>query len=240
MSHPPAPTPSPTWRQALGEWTRAIVFAVVLWLLVRTFVVEAFKIPSPSMEPTLLVGDHLFVNKAVYGPEIPFTGVRLPAVRAPARGDLVIFDSVEEEGKKVVKRLIGVPGDTLAMHGGVLYRDGVLVQEPYVRNAVPAKTESPEFRLQMRAWQLPHLVGDTAGYDPDLHDWGPLVVPPDSFLMLGDNRDDSYDGRYWGFLPKDHVRGTPLFIYYSFDPSSWHRLPAFTAVRWDRIFSRPR
>lgn len=232
--------PSPTFQEALREWAKSIVIAVLLWLLLRTFLLEAFKIPSPSMENTLLVGDHLFVNKLVFGPEVPFTGWHLPALREPARGDVVIFDSVEEEGRKVVKRVIGVPGDTVAMHGGALYRDGLLVVEPWARAGAPGKTESPEFRLQMRAWQLPHLVGDTTGYEPDLHDWGPIVVPPESLLVLGDNRDDSYDGRYWGFLPRASVRGTPLFIYYSFDPASWKSLPALTAIRWQRIFSRPR
>jgi signal peptidase I len=209
-------------------------------LVLRTFLVEAFRIPSGSMENTLLIGDFLFVNKAVYGAEVPFTGTRLPAFREPVRGDVLVFDSVEEEGLKVVKRLIGMPGDTLAMKSGALYRDGQPVEEPYVRHDNIQKSESPEFRQKMRAWQIRHLVGDTAGYLPDLQDWGPIVVPPDSFFMMGDNRDLSYDGRYWGFLPRASVRGTPLIIYYSYDPNSWKVLRPITAIRWARIFSRPR
>jgi signal peptidase I len=92
----------------------------------------------------------------------------------------------------------------------------------------------------MRHWQLSHLAQpDTANYQPDLQDWGPILVPPDSFFMMGDNRDSSYDGRYWGFLPRENVRGRPLVVYFSYDASSWRSLPFFTAVRWDRIFSEP-
>ncbi|HXW96235.1 MAG TPA: signal peptidase I [Gemmatimonadales bacterium] len=231
---------SPSLHRALWEWTKSIVVAVVVWLLLRTFLVEAFRIPSGSMENTLLIGDFLFVNKAIYGAEIPFTGHHLPAFREPQRGDVLVFDSVEEEGLKVVKRLIGMPGDTLAMKGGVLYRDGKMVDEPYARHDNPTKSESPEFRQKMHDWQVGHLAGDTANYHPDLQDWGPIVVPADSFFMMGDNRDLSYDGRYWGFLPRDNVRGTPLIIYYSYDPSSWKVLRPITAIRWGRLFSRPR
>jgi signal peptidase I len=230
----------PAVSQALWEWTKSILIAVVVWLLLRTFLVEAFRIPSGSMENTLLIGDFLFVNKAVYGAEVPFTGRHLPAFREPVRGDVLVFDSVEEEGLKVVKRLIGMPGDTLAMKGSVLQRNGVAVDEPYVRHDNPSKSESPEFRQKMHDWQVRHLVGDTAGYLPDLQDWGPIVVPPDSFFMMGDNRDLSYDGRYWGFLPRANVRGTPLVIYYSYDPGSWKVLRPLTAIRWGRLFSRPR
>jgi signal peptidase I len=229
----------PTMNQALWEWTKSILVAVVVWLLLRTFLVEAFRIPSGSMENTLLIGDFLFVNKAVYGAEIPFTGRHLPAFREPLRGDVLVFDSVEEEGLKVVKRLIGMPGDTLAMKGGSLYRNSQMVDEPYVRHDNPAKSESPEFRQKMHDWQVKHLAGDTTGYLPDLQQWGPIVVPPDSFFMMGDNRDLSYDGRYWGFLPRSSVRGTPLVIYYSYDPSSWKVLRPLTAIRWGRLFSRP-
>jgi signal peptidase I len=239
MSH--AATPHTPFRQVLWEWTKSICVAVVVWLLLRTFLIEAFRIPSGSMENTLLIGDFLFVNKAIYGAEVPLLGTHLPAYREPARNDVLVFDSVEEEGLKVVKRLIGMPGDTLEMRGGALYRNGQPVDEPYVRHDAPTKSESPEYRLKMRLWQVKHLVQrDTASYNPDLQDWGPIVVPPDSLFMMGDNRDLSYDGRYWGFLPRASVRGTPLIIYYSYDPSSWKMLPALTAIRWSRIFTRPK
>jgi signal peptidase I len=226
-------------RQAAWEWSKSILVAIVVWLLLRTFLVEAFRIPSGSMENTLLVGDFLFVNKAVYGAEIPFTGKHLPAVREPVRGDVLVFDSVEEEGLKVVKRLMGMAGDTLQMKAGAVYRNGKLLDEPYVRHDNPTKSESPEYRAKMRDWQIRHLAGDTTNYDPDLQDWGPIVVPFDSLFMMGDNRDLSYDGRYWGFLPRGNVRGTPLVIYYSYDPDSWKVLRPITAIRWSRLFSHP-
>jgi signal peptidase I len=140
-----------------------------------------------------------------------------------------------------VKRLIGVPGDTLAMEAGQLYRDGQRVDEPYALHGDPHRSEDPIQRAKMREWQIPHLVHrDTASYQPDLHDWGPIVVPPDSFFMMGDNRDSSYDGRYWGFLPRKNVRGRPLVVYFSYDPNSWKSLPFLTAVRWGRIFTQPK
>jgi signal peptidase I len=224
----------------LWEWTKSIVVALVVWFFLRTFLVEAFRIPSGSMENTLLIGDFLFVNKALYGAEVPIVKTRLPAVREPERNEILVFDSVEEEGLKVVKRLVGMPGDTLAMESGVLYRNGERVEEPWAVHSDPSRSEDPIQRAKMREWQLPHVVArDTAGYQPDLQDWGPIVVPPDSFFMMGDNRDSSYDGRYWGFLPRANVRGRPLVVYFSYDASSWKSLPFFTAVRWGRIFSAP-
>ncbi|HEX2451748.1 MAG TPA: signal peptidase I [Gemmatimonadales bacterium] len=238
----PRPTTHPTRSFAtwLWEWTKSILVALVVWFLLRTFLVEAFRIPSGSMENTLLIGDFLFVNKALYGAEVPLVGARLPAVREPHRNDILVFDSVEEPGLKVVKRLIGLPGDTLAMEDGLLYRNGVRVDEPYALHTDHGRSEDAMQRLKMREWQLPHLVGrDPATYKPDLQEWGPIVVPADSFFMMGDNRDSSYDGRYWGFLPRSNVRGRPLLVYYSYDANSWRSLPFLTAVRWSRLFSTP-
>jgi signal peptidase I len=224
----------------LWEWTKSILVALIVWFLLRTFLVEAFRIPSGSMENTLLIGDFLFVNKALYGAEVPFVHAHLPAVREPKRGDILVFDSVEEEGLKVVKRLIGMPGDTLWMENGELWRNGQKVNEPYAVHGDPTRSEDQVQRMKMREWQLPHLVKrDPATYKPDLQDWGPIVVPPDSFFMMGDNRDSSYDGRYWGFLPRANVRGRPLVVYYSYDPSSWRALPFLSAVRWKRLFTTP-
>jgi signal peptidase I len=226
-----------TW---LWEWTKSILVALAVWFLLRTFLVEAFRIPSGSMENTLLIGDFLFVNKALYGAEVPIVGARLPAVREPRRNDILVFDSVEEPGLKVVKRLVGMPGDTLAMEGGELFRNGVKVEEPYAVHTDQARSEDAMQRLKMREWQLPHLVQrDAAAYKPDLQEWGPIVVPADSFFMMGDNRDSSYDGRYWGFLPRTNVRGRPLLVYFSYDANSWRSLPFLTAVRWNRLFSTP-
>jgi signal peptidase I len=223
------------------DWTKSIVVALVVWFFLRTFLVEAFRIPSGSMENTLLIGDFLFVNKALYGAEVPLIHTRLPAVREPKRNDILVFDSVEEEGLKVVKRLIGMPGDTLSMENGELFRNGQRVNEPYALHSDPTRSEDPIQRAKMREWQLPHLVNrNPASYQPDLQEWGPIVVPADSFFMMGDNRDSSYDGRYWGFLPRVNVRGRPLVVYFSYDPSSWRALPFLTAVRWGRLFTSPR
>ena len=225
----------------LWDWAKSIVVALVVWFFLRTFLVEAFRIPSGSMENTLLIGDFLFVNKALYGAEVPVIHKRLPAVREPRRDDILVFDSVEEEGLKVVKRLIGMPGDTLSMENGELFRNGQRVNEPYALHSDPTRSEDPIQRAKMREWQLPHLVHrDPSSYQPDLQEWGPIVVPPDSFFMMGDNRDSSYDGRYWGFLPRKNVRGRPLVVYFSYDPSSWRAIPFLTAVRWGRLFSSPR
>lgn len=224
----------------LLDWAKSIAIALVVWMVLRTFLIEAFRIPSGSMENTLLVGDFLFVNKALYGAEVPFTGRRLPAVREPERGDILVFDSVEEEGMKVVKRLIGMPGDTLSMVEGDLVRNGEKVEEPYAIRSDPNKSEEPIQRAKMRQWQVKHLVGrDAATYQPDLHDWGPIVVPPDSFFMMGDNRDSSYDGRYWGFLPRLNVRGKPLVVYFSYDKNSYKPLPFLSAIRWGRLLTTP-
>ncbi len=225
----------------LWDWAKSIAVALVVWFFLRTFLVEAFRIPSGSMENTLLVGDFLFVNKLLYGAEVPLIHLRLPAIREPRRGDILVFDSVEEEGLKVVKRLIGVPGDTLSMQSGSLYRDGKPVPEPWVNRSDPLANADPIQREQMRRWQSAHLPSsvDSASYQPDLNNWGPIVVPPDSFFMMGDNRDGSYDGRYWGFLPRLNVRGRPLLVYYSFDGSTYKPLPFFTNIRWGRIFTMP-
>jgi len=224
--------------ESAKEWVKSIAIALVIWFFVRSLLVEAFRIPSGSMENTLQIGDFLFVNKALYGAEIPVVGTKLPAFREPQRLDIVIFDSPEEANVNVVKRLIGIPGDTLAMVGGDLYRDGRLVDEPYiVRSGSSYDPEDP----RMREWQVRYLVDrDPRSYRPSLRNWGPIVVPPDSFFVMGDNRDNSYDSRYWGFLGRDRISGRPLFIYYSFDKNSLLPLPFLTGVRWSRIFSTPR
>jgi len=248
-----APGPDPAVAKALSrsssrgagqwllEWVKSISVALVVWFFLRTFLLEAFRIPSGSMENTLLVGDFLFVNKYLYGAEVPLIHKRLPAYREPRRDEILVFDSVEEEGLKVVKRLIGMPGDTLAMENGVLIRNGERVDEPYTVHAHPSDLADPDQRERMRAWQSRYLVGrKPEGYAPNLQNWGPIVVPPDSFFMMGDNRDSSYDGRYWGFLPRANVRGTPMFIYYSYNANSWRPLPFFSDIRWGRIFSVPK
>jgi signal peptidase I len=221
----------------LWEWAKVIPAAVLLFLLLRAFLVEAYKIPSGSMERTLLVGDFLLVNKLVYGAEIPLTGRRTPALRAPARGDVVVFEWPSDPSKNFVKRLVGLPGDTLAMRDGVLLRNGTAQRERYVMHTEPGVDPlNDDFR-----WQRGHLVNTAVaadapgGYRPSRDNWGPLVVPPRHLFVLGDNRDNSLDSRYWGFVPDSLVRGTPMVVYYSFTPDSASPFPWLTRIRWTRV-----
>jgi signal peptidase I len=207
--------------------------------VLRAFLIEAFKIPSGSMERTLLVGDFLLVNKLVYGAEVPFTGTRLPAVRAPRNGDVVVFQWPADRTKNFVKRLVGLPGDTLAMDHGVLVRNGTRLDEAYAQHVEPnVDPVGDDFRWQ-RSFLVPAARAATV-YHPSRNNWGPLVVPPGHYFMLGDNRDNSLDSRYWGFVPDSLVKGSPLIVYYSFAPDSASSMPWLTGVRWKRLFSRVR
>ena len=222
--------------RAVGEWMRSVAVAFILFVVVRTFVVEAFKIPTASMENTLLVGDFLLVNKAVYGAVIPGTDLRLPAFSEPHRGDVVVFNPPHEPAKNYVKRLVGAPGDTLQMRNKRLIRNGVVVEEPYARHI---DLRGDTYNEAMR-WQSNHLIAGPppVRYRPTRDNWGPIVVPPGHYFFLGDNRDNSEDSRYWGFVARDAIRGRPWVVYYSFDPSRHHRLPWLRDVRWGRIGER--
>lgn len=207
----------------------------------RSYVIEAFRIPSASMENTLLIGDFLFVNKAAYGGEleIPLTGLRflhVPGYAEPRRDGVVIFRSVEDSTPNldIVKRMIGAPGDTLQMVHDTIIRNGRRLDEPFALHLAGGSAADDDFRLQQfRALQLPHYVGrDHAAYHPTTHDWGPIVVPRDSFWVMGDNRDESYDSRYWGFLPRSHIVGRTLFIYMSVATDPFR-------IRWNRLFRHP-
>lgn len=218
----------------LWEWTKSILIAFVLFLVIRTFIVEAFRIPTGSMEQTLLVGDFLLVNKAVYGAQVPGTGRRLPGFDHPRRGDVVVFLPPHEPDKNYVKRLIGLPGDTLMMRDKILYVNGEPQDEPYVQFA-----DARDLAVPQMSWQRDHLVDgiDPVRYRPTRDNWGPIVVPENGYFVLGDNRDDSEDSRYWGFVSEESVRGQPLFIYYSFDPRTLRPFPWITEIRWARIGS---
>jgi signal peptidase I len=171
------------------------------------------------MEPTVLVGDYLYIRKNLQ----PFP---------PPRGDLIVYESVEEPGLKVLKRVVGLPGDTLAMAGGVLWLDGHPVTEPYVQHRDPSKTEEPLMRDKMQSWQLPHLIKDSGDYAPDISDWGPLVVAPESLFVLGDNRENSYDSRYTSFVPYANVWGYPRMVYFSLGPADESK---GRTIRWGRM-----
>lgn len=234
---PSAPSAWSRGARVAWEWVRSVALALVLFLVVRAFVVEAFKIPTGSMERTLLVGDFLLVNKAVYGAEIPGTGIHLPAFAEPHRGDVIVFNPPHEPHRNYVKRLVAEPGDTIEMREKRLYLNGVEVDEPYARFA---DTPGDPMHAAMRRWQMEHLVAAPARYTPSRDTWGPLVVPDSSYFVLGDNRDNSEDSRYWGFVERSRIRGKPWFVYYSFDPSSREGVPWLQAVRWGRIGHRIR
>lgn len=224
----------------LFDWFKSIAIALVVWVFLRTFVVEAFKIPSGSMQNTLQIGDFLFVNKFLYGAEVPLLHTWLPAIREPVHGDIIVFDAIDDPDMKIVKRLIGTPGDTVEMRGGVVYRNAVRLDEPYTTPVDLRRTENPVLRARMREWQVEHFAGPVPPrYVPDMHDWGPVVVPTDSLFVLGDNRDDSLDSRYWGFLPRRNVRGHPMLVYYSFNMMSSFDFAFMREVRWKRVFTVP-
>jgi signal peptidase I len=220
------------------DWAKIVVVSVALFVALRTFIVEAFKIPSGSMERTLLVGDFLLVNKVVYGAEVPVINRRLPAIRQPRLGDVIVFEWPKDRTKNFVKRLVGMQGDTLAMRDGVLIRNGKALAEPYVVHSDPdADPVWDDFR-----WQSDFLVRSAgaaeAPYHPSRNNWGPLVVPVGQYFVLGDNRDNSLDSRYWGFVPESLLRGRPEVVYFSFVPDSNDDLAWLTHVRWLRLGER--
>jgi len=204
-------------RETTVEFLASLAAVLVTGLFIITFVVQAFEIPSSSMENTLLIGDHVFVNREQFAPRTSWLGPTLP-YRQIRDGDIVVFLSPAEPGLYVVKRIIGVPGDRIHLRNGVVYRNGQKLDEPYVihqpdagqnpyRDNFPA--EPPEDYNQVTPdWQL--LIKQYIQEDD-------LVVPADSYFGMGDNRDVSYDSRYWGFIPKENVIGRPMFIYWSFE-----------------------
>jgi signal peptidase I len=232
----------------LWENFKSIVGALAIFLLLRAFLVEAYRIPSGSMIPTLLVGDWLFVNKAIFGAHVPFTNTSLPAYREPRRGDVVVFVSPYQADEDsagrdptptLVKRLVGTPGDTLFMRNGVLYVNGIAQRQGYgmTTQVDPAMASSvdPLFNWQKKVGLKSSRFG-AAPAQPSHDNWGPLVVPPHRLFMMGDSRYNSKDSRYWGFVPRENVRGKPLFVYYSYNADDSDRpVPMLTDIRWSRI-----
>lgn len=220
------------------EWARSIAVAAVLFLVIRFFLVQTFVITSGSMEDGLLVGDLLVANRAAFGARIPGTTRHLPGYSEPHRGDVVVFDPHHDVDEPLVKRLVGLPGDTLRMAAGQLWVNGEARDEPYVKHTSPGTdAAAPEM-----AWQRDYLVGtvDPRTYTPTRDDWGPLVVPEGHFFMLGDNRDTSYDSRYWGPLATWRLIARVSFVYYSWDANRYKPFPWITAARWRRIGKRVR
>jgi signal peptidase I len=197
------------------EFLSSTSAVLVVGLFIITFVLQAFEIPSSSMENTLLIGDHVFVDRLTLAPKTSW--MPLVHYREPKRGDIFVFISPIEPGLHVVKRVIGVPGDRIHLRDGFVYRNGQKLDEPYVqhngtydpyrdnfpteRSSVYGANIAPEWYLTMNS----HIEGDD------------VVVPPGSYFAMGDNRDVSLDSRYWGFVPQENVVGRPLFIYWSFN-----------------------
>ena len=198
-------------KSVLREYVEAIAIAILLALVIRTLIVQAFTIPSGSMMDTLLVGDYILVNKFLYGPEVPLTDYRLPALRLPHRGDIIVFKYPQDEKRDFIKRIVGTPGDTVQVRGQQVYINGTPIDEPYTR-------------------RNPNPLGHTgtASFCGYAYACDPLVVPADSYFVMGDNRDNSQDSRYWGFVKRDKIKGKAFLIYWSWD-SDRHWL------RWWRL-----
>lgn len=231
----------PTKKEELAEWIKSFGIAVILFFVIRTFLVQAYTIPSGSMEETLRIGDYLMANNAIFGAQIPFTTIRVPAIRDPRFGDVVVFrPTYNDPILDVVKRVIGEPGDTIQMVERSVYRNGEKLDEPYVEPTYQADVPMERFGIPNFQWHLTALPSNVnpATYRPTRDTWGPLIVPEGHYLLLGDNRDESLDSRFMGFIPRDVIRGKALFIYYSIDPQVNRPFPRFlTAVRWGRIGS---
>lgn len=194
-------------KSVFREYAEAIIIAAVLALFIRTFIVQAFKIPSGSMKNTLLVGDHLLVNKFLYGTHIPFTHIILMKIRDPKRGDIIVFKYPEDESKDFIKRVIGTPGDVVQIICKKVYVNGKPIPEPY--------TIYRDDQIQ------PKSMGPKDNF-------GPIFVPPHKYFMMGDNRDRSQDSRYWGFVDESKIIGKAIILYWSWDADN-------SSVRWNRI-----
>jgi signal peptidase I len=202
-------------KSTLREYFESLVVAVVLALFVRTFGFQAFKIPTGSMEPNLLVGDHLLVNKFVFAPTATGLERTLLPIGTVRRGDVLVFKFPEDPERDFIKRVIGLPGETIELRNQVIHVNGTAITEPYAHYQLPAGPDGAE-------------GGDVR------RRYGPVTVPPDHFFMMGDNRDDSQDSRYWGFLPATYVKGRALFIYWSFESSGG----LIGGTRWGRLLSQ--
>jgi signal peptidase I len=186
-------------KSTLREYFESIVVAVILALFIRTFVVQAFKIPTGSMEPNLLVGDHLLVNKFVFAPTATALERAVLPIRFIVRGDVVVFKFPEEPERDFIKRVIGLPGETVELRSRQVLVNGQKIDEPYAHYLFP---QGPD---------------EGGGFDVR-ENYGPVTVPARHYFMMGDNRDNSQDSRYWGFLPDHYVKGRALTIYWSFEP----------------------
>ena len=188
-------------KRLLKEYAEAIITALILALVIRAYVIQAFKIPSGSMIPTLLIGDHILVNKFIYGTKIPFTDRQVLIFKKPGREDIIVFKYPENPKKDFIKRVIATEGDVIEERDKTVYVNGKAVTEPY--------TQHSDSSIR-------------SGNDPR-DNFGPLTVPKGKVFVMGDNRDQSYDSRYWGFVDLKEIKGKALIIYWSWDPDNWSR-----------------
>lgn len=216
------------------EWVEPFLIAAVVALFIRQFVVEAFKIPSGSMIPTLTIGDHLLVNKFIYGPRIPFTDTRIFSWKIPQRGEIIVFKYPENEDKNFIKRIVGLPGDKIEIIGGKLHINDqpVPVTSLGDYDGMDQTAGSPYYpKPRLLDEQLGATVRHNILYLRDQSDYnfGPRLVPPDSVFVMGDNRDNSQDSRVWGFVKYNKILGRAFIIYWSWDGETGRWL------RWERI-----
>ena len=211
----PASSRHPQARNGIAEWT----VTILLLLFGTTTLVQAFVIPTGSMEDTLLIGDHLLVDKLAYSPAGPISKYLLP-YEEPKHGDIIVFRYPGDISQTFVKRVIGVPGDHLKMINRVIYRNGVPLNEPYVYHKFPFDPYRDNFPGQPS--QFGDRLQDQLQRDMLEHhvENGEVIIPPDSYFAMGDNRDNSLDSRYWGFVPRDNIIGKPLLIYWSYEAST--------------------
>jgi signal peptidase I len=228
-------------KSTLREYFESIVIAVILALFIRTFVVQAFKIPTGSMEETLLIGDHLLVNKFVFGPTESALERALLPIGTIKRRDVLVFKYPEEPERDFIKRVIGLPGETVELREKKVYVNGTPLDEPYVHF--------------LTAPSGPSELHEVTSFDVRER-YGPVTVPPNHYFVMGDNRDNSQDSRYWGFLPRENIKGKSLVIYWSYqaeredyqDESAGATVKGlvsvfahfFTRTRWDRMFHQTR
>lgn len=187
-----------TKKELLWEYAKAVGTALLLALFIRAYFVQAFKIPSGSMIPTLLIGDHILVNKFIYGTKIPFSDKRILVLRKPQKGDIIVFKYPEDPSRDFIKRLVAAEGDVIESKNKVIYVNGQPVYEPY--------TQHTDDSLKPR------------GIEPR-DNFGPYIVPKGKYFMMGDNRDQSYDSRYWGYVDMKYIKGKALIKYWSWDSS---------------------
>ena len=197
------------------EYFESICVAVILALFVRTFVVQAFKIPTGSMENNLLIGDHLLVNKFVFAPTATAVEDTLLPIDSIERGDILVFKYPEDPERDFIKRTIGLPGETIELRNKKVFINGTMLDEPYVQYLWTPSEEEGTFDFDVRMT------------------YGPVTVPEGQYFMMGDNRDNSQDSRYWGFLPRDYIKGKALFVYFSFGDDAGSNV--FSSVRWNRL-----